>query len=116
MVRRLIAIGLLLGAFAAGVSVYVLTRGDGSALSRSRDRIERDAGWDTATHAGETLASIGEDLLRAGTACDRGPRCDDLLSASGWSQVAAVRILRCTRPAVFQTRADARTLVDDLGS
>jgi hypothetical protein len=65
--------------------------------------VDSDGGWDTATHASETLASIGEILL---SGCE-GDRCQ----ASAWAQAAAVRVLRCTRPGLFEARGSARTLV-----
>jgi hypothetical protein len=98
---------------AIGVAV-VVGRRDRGPLAGPRGLITRDAGWDSAGHAAETLASVGEDLLQEGKACGRGPHCDDILAASGWAQVSAVLILRCTRPAIAQTRADARTLVTAL--
>jgi predicted small lipoprotein YifL len=101
--RLIVAVSVVLAMTACG--------GDGPLA-----RVDDDSGWDTATHAGETLATIGEDLLRAGKTCGHGPHCDDLLSASGWAQVAAVRILRCTRPTVFDTRTRTRALLKALNA
>ena len=113
MRRLTIAVAILSAVIGAGAAV-ALSRRAADPLAAASHRVEADGGWDTAAHAGEALASIGEVLLRAGTSCGRGPHCDDLLSASAWTQVAAVRILRCTRPDVFQTRTDARAIVTAL--
>jgi hypothetical protein len=114
--RRRLAVGaavVVVLALALGVGL-VLVRRHAGPLATARELTAEDSGWDGAAHAAETLASLGEDLLREGKACGHGPHCDDILSASAWAQVSAVLILRCTRPAVFQTRTDARALVTTL--
>lgn len=109
--RRAAASALAVGLVVLGAIFY----GDsGDDLSGARAKVADAARWGTAIQAGETLAAVGEDLLRAGTDCGRGARCDDLLSASGWAQAAAVRVLRCTRPGLSQTRQDARDLLASL--
>lgn len=95
-------------------TVLLALRDRPSALDRAAARVDRDAGWATAPVAGETLASVGEDLLSAGVACGSGARCDALLSASAWAQASAVRVLRCARPGVVATRADAAHLIEGL--
>jgi hypothetical protein len=112
--RRLVAVAAVVAVIAAVGVAVVVARRDRGPLAGPRDLIGRDAGWDSAGHAAETLAAVGEDLLRAGKACGAGAHCDDILSASAWAQVSAVLVLRCTRPVIFRTRADARALVDSL--
>jgi hypothetical protein len=98
-------------------AVVGLTRRDRSPLARAEAITGQDSRWATATASGESMAEMATLLISAGRQCQRdggGQRCESILAAAGWSETAAFRVLRCTRPGVYATRSSARTLVTHL--
>lgn len=101
-------------ALAAVLLIAMIGRNGRDPLERAADRVRDDGNFATAQDSGETLALVGEDLLAAARTCSGEKACAALLSASGWAQTAAVRVLRCTRPGIAQTRTDAANLLATL--
>jgi hypothetical protein len=93
--------------------------GDGDPLAHARQLAADEGGFDTATSAGVTLTRISRDLEAAADDCAssdgaRAARCSSLYAGAGYARVSAAGVLRCTRPGVFDARAELRRYLDAL--
>ena len=95
------------------VVAAVVNRGPGDPVAEAIDVARSEDGYDTGLEAGKTLARVASELNRGIRECDRESepdRCAALGAASGYVQVAAATVVRCTAPG----RTEARTSVLDL--
>ncbi len=79
-----------------------------STLTSAVAKLEDSDRFATSLRAGQTVADISAALRVDGAKCraenDTAARCDAILSASAFTAVAAVRMLDCTAPDVFEAR------------
>ena len=76
-----------------------------------------EAGYGTGLEAGRTLARTASALNRAIRTCDRSDepaRCAALGAASGYVQVVAATVVRCTAPGRAEARRSVRRVLEDL--
>lgn len=113
----LLAVALAgLALFGAAVVVARQQRGrdpvaDAIAIAGSED------GYGTGMEAGRTLARTASALNDAIRTCDRAEepeRCSALGAASGYVQVAAATVVRCTAPGRAEARRSVRAVLEDL--
>lgn len=117
MARRLLVLALV-AVVTAGVAAWMIG-GSAEGIDRARSWVDDDAAWATATQSGETLAEIAtvlrDEAEASGCDVDGGrARCSSLYRVVAWAETSAVAILGCTRPGVFETRAAARIVLDEL--
>lgn len=115
--RRVLAIvaGVLL--VAGIVAVVVVSRQD--AIDRAIEIVEDDTAFERGDDAGAAFARISTALRRGGEDCERdsGPSdvtCDALFAGAAYAQVAAVTVLECKRPGIFEARATMRSYLEEL--
>lgn len=100
---------------------FVLTAcGTEPRLERAISTIERDSNFSTGTEGGEALARVTRLLRDEGEACaskanSTAPRCEALFAATGYTQVLAVSILRCTSPDRTTARRALLRYLRDVG-
>ncbi|MEA3056785.1 MAG: hypothetical protein QOD30_2217 [Actinomycetota bacterium] len=121
MKRRVVfAVAGLLVAMVVAVAL-VATRDHPTGLARVRVALHDDDRFVNGPTAGETIATASEWLLDDGESCEaahgRGdPRCAARLSAAAYTSVAAVGLVDCTAPGVFQTRRALVRYIDDIAT
>ena len=79
--------------------------------------VEDDAQFVRAADAGVAFLRISRVLTAGGDSCEGGetePRCASYFQGAGYAQVAAVRVIRCTRPGIFEHRAAMREYLHEL--
>lgn len=117
---RLGVLGLAVVVAVVGVGLVVGGReADRDPLVAARDEAADEDGFDTGIEAGETLARVAEHLNDAIRACDRdreGPTCKALGAASGYVQVLAAHVVRCTAPGRFEARVSTLAVLDALAA
>lgn len=80
---------------------------DQAPLDAATEIAADDDQFGNGPEAGESLARIAQHLDAARRDCDAGEtpaRCQSLAAASGYAQVLAVQVLRCTAPGRFEAR------------
>lgn len=107
---------LLVGVLALAL---FLASGPRSEFDVAVDTLGDDSLFSTSRAAAESFLAVGEHLGEAGRRCVRdesraSPRCSALLAGAGYTQTAALRVVDCTRPGVFEARRAAIDHLDDL--
>lgn len=117
--RARIATGLALASVAIAAVAFVLARperGDGHVGEAIAIASPAD-GYDTGLEAGRTLARTASALNRAIGTCDRAEepeRCAALGAASGYTQVVAAAVVRCTAPGRAEARQSVLSVLGEL--
>jgi hypothetical protein len=116
--RRRLALVALAAAAASVTAVAVTT------VHRRDDHVadaiaiaSHDDDYDTGVEAGRTLARVASALNLGIRACDRDDepdRCAALGAASGYTQVVAAMVVRCTAPGRAEARASVLAVLEDL--
>jgi len=72
--------------------------------------LEDQSHFDTTSASGETLARVADLLVLDARNCHRrtpsATGCTARYSAAAWSEVAALKVLDCSRPAAYKVRVD----------
>lgn len=115
MVRGTVWILALVLAGAVATTLFLALRTT-PPLESAVGNLRRDSLFSTSRKAAESFVAVGERLRATGRRCIRDesrddPRCSALLAAAGYMEIAALRVVECTRPAVFEAR---RTTIDHL--
>jgi hypothetical protein len=101
-----------------GGGVAALARRPPPPIERARKLVADDRGFVTARESGLTLIAVARLLRDSAESCRRrtptSSTCADLFAGTAYAQVSAVRVLRCTRPGVFDTRKRMREYLDGL--
>ena len=113
--------------FVAGAAVVLVVLGLAAAVVAGRgpddpvddalDLARPERGYDTGLEAGRTLARVASALNRGIRDCDRETepdRCAALGAVSGYVQVTAARVVRCTAPGRSEARQRVLDLLEDL--
>jgi hypothetical protein len=101
----------------AGGAALVLTRGPDDPVDRAIEIARPTGGYDTGLEAGRTLARVASALNDGIRDCDRSTepdRCAALGAASGYVQVTAATVVRCTAPGRAEARQAVLELLEDL--
>ena len=109
--------GAVVVAVAASALTLALTRRPGDPVSEALDLARPADGYGTGLEAGQTLARVASALNRGIRDCDRATepdRCAALGAASGYVQVAAATVVRCTAPGRSEARASVVELLEHL--
>jgi hypothetical protein len=115
--RRLLV--LLVAAVDVAVALVVAIRDHGpdDAVVQALDIARPESGYDSGLEAGRTLARAASALNRGIRECDRTTepdRCAALGAVSGYIQVVAATVVRCTAPGRSEARGVAVELLEDL--
>lgn len=99
------------------VAAVVVSRED--AVDRALSIVNDDASFVRGDDAGAAFARISTALRNGGEGCEdrRGEgdeRCEALFAGSAYAQVAAVTVLECKRPGVFEARQTMRSYLESL--
>lgn len=115
------AFALVIAALASiAIGLLVLTlvdRGPGDPVDEAIAVARSEDGYDTGLEAGRTLARVASSLNRGIRSCDRATepnRCATLGAASGYVQVAAASVVRCTAPGRIEARQAVLELLEDV--
>jgi hypothetical protein len=97
--------------------VAIRDRGPDDAVVQALDIARAEDGYDTGLEAGKTLARAASALNRGIRACDRTTEpdlCAALGAVSGYVQVVAATVVRCTAPGRSEARQAVVELLEDL--
>lgn len=112
-VSALAAAIVMLGLAGAG-ALFVVD--DPSPIERARQELADDASFTRTSDAGAAFTRASAHLQEAGERCGDEPRCDRMYTAAAFLRVAALQVLQCGRPGMFDMRATLRHYVDSLAA
>ena len=107
----------VLALLAAGGLAAVVTGGPEDPVVEALAVARPADGYGTGLEAGQTLARVASALNQGIRDCDRATepdRCAALGAASGYVQVAAATVVRCTAPGRSEARQAVVELLEDL--
>jgi hypothetical protein len=114
----LVAVALVVAAIAAAVAVAVTrATADEDHVARAIDIARPTDGYETGLEAGRTLARVASALNEDLRTCDRDAepdRCAALGAVSGYTQVLAATVVRCTAPGRAEARSDVLVVLQEL--
>ena len=101
-----------------GLVVATVVRNDREdPVAEALDLARPEGGYDTGLEAGRTLARVASALNHGIRECDREKepdRCAALGAVSGYVQVAAATVVRCTAPGRSEARRSVLDLLEEL--
>ena len=112
--RVLIAVAAFLALIGVVAAVAV---GRTNPVDNAIEVVEDDAQFNRAADAGVAFIRISRVLSDAAGACentDKDDPCRAWLQAAGYAQVAAVEVINCTRPGIFEHREKMRGYLHEL--